>query len=118
MTLPRWYLDGRGRGEHNRRVDLAYATTGHRAQGLTRWRALVRLTGWEDANWLNVHLSRAKQETRLYATVGPEPQGPAELDLAEHDVPDVYEQLASSLARLGRTKKVTSRPACNSLPPK
>jgi hypothetical protein len=28
-----------GVGERNRRVDLAYATTGHRAQGLTRWRA-------------------------------------------------------------------------------
>jgi conjugative relaxase-like TrwC/TraI family protein len=45
VTLPGWYLDGRGRGERNRRVDLAYATTGHRAQGLTKWRALVRLTG-------------------------------------------------------------------------
>ena len=45
VTLPGWYLDGRGRSERNRRVDLAYATTGHRAQGLTRWRALVRLTG-------------------------------------------------------------------------
>jgi conjugative relaxase-like TrwC/TraI family protein len=36
VILPRSYLDGRGRGERNRRVDLAYATTGHRAQGLTR----------------------------------------------------------------------------------
>jgi len=43
VTLPRSYLDGRGRGERNRRVDLAYATTGHRAQGLTRGRALVQL---------------------------------------------------------------------------
>ena len=34
IVLPRSYLDGRGRGERNRRVDLAYATTGHRAQGL------------------------------------------------------------------------------------
>jgi ATP-dependent exoDNAse (exonuclease V) alpha subunit len=42
VVLPRSYLDGRGRGERNRRVDLAYATTGHRAQGLTRGRALVR----------------------------------------------------------------------------
>jgi hypothetical protein len=32
-------------------VDLGYATTGHRAQGLTRGRALVRLTGTEDVNW-------------------------------------------------------------------
>jgi conjugative relaxase-like TrwC/TraI family protein len=101
VTLPRWYLDGRRAGERNRRVDLAYATTGHRAQGLTRWRALVRLTGREDANWLNVQLSRARQETRLYATVGPEPQGPAELDLAERDALDVDLQLASSMLRDG-----------------
>jgi conjugative relaxase-like TrwC/TraI family protein len=33
VTLPRSYLDGRGRHERNRRVDLAYATTGHRARG-------------------------------------------------------------------------------------
>ncbi|HEY2958801.1 MAG TPA: MobF family relaxase, partial [Actinomycetota bacterium] len=43
VTLPRWYLDGRRPDERNRRVDLAYATTGHRAQGLTKWRALVRM---------------------------------------------------------------------------
>ena len=59
IILPRTYLDGRARGERNRRVDLAYATTGHRAQGLTRWRALVRLTGQEDTHWLYVQLSRA-----------------------------------------------------------
>jgi conjugative relaxase-like TrwC/TraI family protein len=63
VILPRSYLDGRGRGERNRRVDLAYATTGHRAQGLTRGRALVRLTGSEDVNWLYVQLSRARQDT-------------------------------------------------------
>jgi len=61
VVVPGWYLDGRSRGERNCRVDLAYATTGHRAQGLTRWRALVRLTG-------------------------PEPQGPAELDLPDREV--------------------------------
>ena len=60
ITLPQSYLDGRGRGERNRRLDLAYATTGHRAQGLTRGRALVRLTGTEDVNWLYVQLSRAR----------------------------------------------------------
>jgi ATP-dependent exoDNAse (exonuclease V) alpha subunit len=76
VTLPRSYLDGRGRGERNRRVDLAYATTGHRAQGLTRGQALVRLTGTEDVNWLYVQLSRARQDTRLYAVVGPEPHMP------------------------------------------
>ncbi|HKO84588.1 MAG TPA: MobF family relaxase, partial [Actinomycetota bacterium] len=89
VTLPRSYLDGRGRGERNRRVDLAYATTGHRAQGLTRGRALVRLAGTEDVNWLYVQLSRARQDTRLYAVVGPEPHGAGELDLPDLDLPDL-----------------------------
>jgi conjugative relaxase-like TrwC/TraI family protein len=101
VTLPRSYLDGRGRGERNRRVDLAYATTGHRAQGLTRGRALVRLTGSEDVNWLYVQLSRARQDTRLYAVVGPETQGTGELDLPDQDQPDGYLQLAQALARVG-----------------
>jgi hypothetical protein len=100
VTLPRSYLDGR-QGERNRRVDLAYATTGHRAQGLTRGRALVRLTGTEDVNWLYVQLSRARQDTRLYAVVGPEPQGAGELDLPDRDQPDAYLQLAQALSRAG-----------------
>jgi conjugative relaxase-like TrwC/TraI family protein len=101
VVLPRSYLDGRGRGERNRRVDLAYATTGHRAQGLTRGRALVRLTGSEDVNWLYVQLSRARQDTRLYAVVGPEPQGAGELDLPDREQPDGYLQLAQALSRAG-----------------
>jgi conjugative relaxase-like TrwC/TraI family protein len=101
VILPRSYLDGRGRGERNRRVDLAYATTGHRAQGLTRGRALVRLTGGEDVNWLYVQLSRARQDTRLYAVVGPEPQGGGELDLPDREHPDGYLQLAQALSRAG-----------------
>jgi conjugative relaxase-like TrwC/TraI family protein len=101
VSLPRSYLDGRGRGERNRRVDLAYATTGHRAQGLTRGRALVRLTGTEDVNWLYVQLSRARQDTRLYAVVGPEPQGGGELDLPDREQPDGYLQLAQALSRAG-----------------
>jgi hypothetical protein len=101
VTLPRSYLDGRGRGERNRRVDLAYATTGHRAQGLTRGRALVRLTGSEDVNWLYVQLSRARQDTRLYAVVGPEPHDAGELDLPDRDQPDGYLRLAQALSRAG-----------------
>jgi hypothetical protein len=101
VTLPRWYLDGRDQAERNRRVDLAYATTGHRAQGLTKWRALVRFTGAEDGNWFTVQLSRAKEDTRLYAVVGPEPQGAAELDLPERDAGDGCEQLARALSRPG-----------------
>jgi hypothetical protein len=101
VTLPRSYLEGRSQGERNRRVDLAYATTGHRAQGLTRGRALVRLTGTEDVNWLYVQLTRARQETRLYAVVGPEPQGAGELDLPDRERPDGYLQLAQALSRAG-----------------
>jgi hypothetical protein len=101
VILPRSYLDGRGRGERNRRVDLAYATTGHRAQGLARGRALVRLTGSEDVNWLYVQLSRARQDTRLYAVVGPEPHGAGELDLPDREQPDGYLQLAQALSRAG-----------------
>jgi conjugative relaxase-like TrwC/TraI family protein len=92
-------LVGAGRAEL--RVDLAYATTGHRAQGLTRGQALVRLTGSEDVNWLYVQLSRARQDTRLYAVVGPEPQGAGELDLPDRDQPDAYLQLAQALSRAG-----------------
>jgi conjugative relaxase-like TrwC/TraI family protein len=101
VVLPGSYLDGRRQGERNRRVDLAYATTGHRAQGLTRGRALVRLTGSEDVNWQYVQLSRARQDTRLYAVVGPEPQGAGELDLPDREQPDGYLQLAQALSRVG-----------------
>jgi AAA domain/TrwC relaxase len=110
VTLPRSYLDGRGRGERNRRVDLAYATTGHRAQGLTRGRALVRLTGSEDVNWLYVQLSRARQDTRLYAVVGPEPQGAGELDLPDREQPDGYVQLAQALSRAGGQRLAIDTP--------
>jgi hypothetical protein len=111
VILPRSYLDGRVRGERNRRVDLAYATTGHRAQGLTRGRALVRLTGSEDVNWLYVQLSRARQETRLYAVVGPEPQGGGELDLPDREQPDAYVQLAQALSRAGRQTLAVDTPS-------
>jgi conjugative relaxase-like TrwC/TraI family protein len=102
VILPRWYLDGRSREEHNRRVDLAYATTGHRAQGLTKWRALVRVTGGEDVNWFNVQLSRARQDTRLYAVVGPEPHEAAgELDLPEVERGDAFAQFNRALHKDG-----------------
>jgi conjugative relaxase-like TrwC/TraI family protein len=111
VTLPRSYLDGRGTSKRNRRVDLAYATTGHRAQGLTRGRALVRLTGSEDVNWLYVQLSRARQDTRLYAVVGPEPQGAGELDLPDREQPDAYVQLAQALSRAGGQRLAIDTPS-------
>ena len=111
VTLPRSYLDGCGQGERNRRVDLAYVTTGHRAQGLTRGRALVRLTGTEDVNWLYVQLSRARHDTRLYAVVGPEPQGAGELDLPDREQPDGYLQLAQALSRAGSQRLAIDTPS-------
>jgi conjugative relaxase-like TrwC/TraI family protein len=111
LTLPGWYLDGCQRGERNRRVDLAYATTGHRAQGLTRWRALVRLTGQEDTHWLYVQLSRARHQTTLYPVVGPEPQGPTELDLPDRDPGDGYAQLAQALSRAGDQRLAIDTPS-------
>jgi hypothetical protein len=41
VVLPRWYLDGRQPTERNRRVDLAYATTGHRVRILRLRRAVL-----------------------------------------------------------------------------
>jgi conjugative relaxase-like TrwC/TraI family protein len=101
VTLDADYLD-RPTPKGRRVVDLAYATTGHKAQGLTRWRAMVRLTGQEDSNWLYVQLSRAKHDTRLFTIVGPEPQQAADqLDLPEREPTDAYDQLAAALARPG-----------------
>jgi conjugative relaxase-like TrwC/TraI family protein len=112
VTLPRWYLDGRQHNERNRRVDLAYATTGHRAQGLTRWRALVRVTGAEDGNWFTVQLSRAKEDTRLYAVVGPEPHAAAgELDLPDEEPGDAYTQILRALGKDGSQRLAIDTPS-------
>jgi conjugative relaxase-like TrwC/TraI family protein len=88
VSLPRDYLDRRPRwwlrGNPERRtIDLGYATTGHRAQGVTLDRALVRVAGMEDREWFYVGATRAALETRFYDVVSPEPR-PAELEL---DVP-------------------------------
>jgi AAA domain len=106
VTLPAWYLDGQPRwgwrpDQRRRSVDLAYATSGHKAQGLTRWRALVLLTGREDSNWLYVQLSRAKQATTIYTQVGPEPVASEVDDLPERELPDGYQQLAQEISRDG-----------------
>jgi len=106
VTLPAWYLDGAPRwgwqpDDTRRTVDLGYATTGHKAQGLTRWRALVRLTGREDSNWLYVQLSRARRATTIYTQVGPEPAVSEVDDLPERELPDGYQQLAQAIGRDG-----------------
>jgi hypothetical protein len=56
-------------------VDLGYATTGNKSQGMTREHALIDLAGHEDRSWFYVQLSRARQSTRIYAVTGPEPLG-------------------------------------------
>jgi conjugative relaxase-like TrwC/TraI family protein len=78
VTLPREYMDERPawwlRGNPDRRtVDLAYATTGHKAQGMTRDEVLVRVTSAEDRQWLHVAGSRGIGKTTFYSSVGPEP---------------------------------------------
>jgi conjugative relaxase-like TrwC/TraI family protein len=73
VTLPGWYLDGEVRPGQSRRIDLAYARTDMRAQGLTRQRALLSLDGCEDTQGLYVQLSRARERTDLYLSVMPEP---------------------------------------------
>jgi hypothetical protein len=60
----------------------------------------VRITGQEDANWLYVQLSRAKEDTRLHTIVAPEPTT-AEVDLPDREPPDAYQQLAAALTRQG-----------------
>jgi hypothetical protein len=73
VTLPGWYLDAEVCPGQSRRVDLAYARTDMRAQGLTRQRALLSLDGCEDTQGLYVQLSRARERTDLYLSVTPEP---------------------------------------------
>src|SRR5215213_7427934 len=48
-----------------------------------------------------MQLSRARQDTRLYAVVGPEPHGAGELDLPDREQPDGYLQLVQILSRAG-----------------
>jgi conjugative relaxase-like TrwC/TraI family protein len=75
VRLPGWYLDGAVRPGQSRRVDFAYARTDMRSQGRTEQRALLALDGAEDMQGFYVQLSRSKERTDLYLTVGPEPLG-------------------------------------------
>jgi conjugative relaxase-like TrwC/TraI family protein len=78
VRLPGWYLDAAVRPGQSRRVDLAYARTDMRSQGRTEQRALLALDGAEDMQGGYVQLTRSKQRTDLYLTVGPESLGPDE----------------------------------------
>jgi AAA domain/TrwC relaxase len=64
VVLPREYLDQRparwvGSNPDRCTVDLAYATTGHKSQGITMDEVLVRVTSAENLQWLHVAGSRA-----------------------------------------------------------
>ncbi len=100
VTLPASYLDGKGRPGAPRRVDLAYATTGHKSQGLTKWTSLPFVSGREDAQWLYVVLSRAKHLTRIYTVTGPEERPPELAEVPDNRrVQDGYERLAAAMGR-------------------
>jgi conjugative relaxase-like TrwC/TraI family protein len=104
VTLTRAYLDERPRwwtrGNPDRRtLDLGYATTGHRSQGLTLDRALVRVAGAEDHQWLYVAATRGARQTTFFDVVSPEPR-PVELEL---DVPKVERRsIEDHLVTVGR----------------
>jgi conjugative relaxase-like TrwC/TraI family protein len=78
VRVPGWYLDAAVRPGQSRRVDLAYARTDMRSQGRTERRALLAVDGVEDMQGGYVQLTRSKERTDLYLTVGPEPLGPDE----------------------------------------
>jgi len=100
VALPASYLDGTGRPGAPRRVDLAYATTGHKSQGLTKWTSLPFVSGREDAQWLYVVLSRAKHLTRIYTVTGPEERPPELSEVPDNRrPPDGYERLAAAMGR-------------------
>jgi hypothetical protein len=106
-TLDGRYLDHRPawwtRGNPGRRaIDLGYASTGHRSQGVTLDRALVRVAGAEDREWFNVAATRAAKVTTFFDVISPEPR-PLELEL---DVPSpeprsIDHQLAAIARRDG-----------------
>jgi hypothetical protein len=76
VRLPHWYLDAQVGLGQSRRVDLAYARTDMRSQGRTEQRALLALDEAEDMQGGYVQLTRSKERTDLYLTIGPEPLGP------------------------------------------
>jgi len=111
VRLPGWYLDAAGRPGQSRRVDLAYARTDMRSQGRTERRALLALDGVEDMQGGYVQLTRSKDRTDLYLTVGPEPLGPD--DERPHPTGEARapeELLAQVLSRDGSKTLATDTP--------
>jgi conjugative relaxase-like TrwC/TraI family protein len=111
VRLPGWYLDAQVRPGQSRRVDLAYARTDMRSQGRTEQRALLALDGAEDMQSGYVQLTRSKQRTDLYLTVGPEPLGPdAERPHPAQELRAPEDLLARVLTRDGSKTLATDSP--------
>jgi conjugative relaxase-like TrwC/TraI family protein len=92
VVLPGEYLDKRparwlGNNSDRRTIDLAYASTGHKSQGITRDEVLVRVTSAEDRQWLHVAGSRAVGRTRYYSVISPEPASRQDREREQVDVP-------------------------------
>jgi len=111
VRLPGWYLDAQVRPGQSRRVDLAYARTDMRSQGRTERRALLALDGAEDMQGGYVQLTRSKDRTDLYLTVGPEPLDPdEERPHPAREVRAPEELLARVLARDGSKTLASDTP--------
>jgi conjugative relaxase-like TrwC/TraI family protein len=111
VRLPGWYLDAQVQSGQSRRVDLAYARTDMRSQGRTEQRALLALDGAEDMQGGYVQLTRSKQRTDLYLTVGPEPLGADdERPYPTREVRAPEELLARVLTRDGSKTLATDSP--------
>jgi hypothetical protein len=85
-----------------RTIDLGYATTGHRSQGVTLDRALVRVAGAEDREWFYVAATRAAKATTFFDVISPEPRAvELELDVPSPEPRSIDHQLAAIARRDG-----------------
>jgi conjugative relaxase-like TrwC/TraI family protein len=96
---PAWWT----RGNPGRRtIDLGYANTGHRSQGATLDRALVRVAGTEDREWFYVAATRAAKQTTFFDVISPEPRAvELELDVPSPEPHSIDHQLAAIARRDG-----------------
>ncbi|MGH8934179.1 MAG: AAA family ATPase, partial [Egibacteraceae bacterium] len=100
VTLPASYL--RQELSNRRALDHAYATTGHKAEGITVDRAFIRGGAHSDQLWAYTVLTRVRQRADLYLVEGPtvpEPDAAGVLDLAPPRSADPYDVAVAALSR-------------------
>lgn len=102
MTLPGWYVAGRGH-DNQPWVDHGYAITGHKTQGLTGDDFGVRPSTRADAHWTYVAASRHRFDVRLYLVE--ELDRPAEDTRHTRDPLD--DQVEATLRAMGRPGEQT-----------